>query len=86
MMARNFDLQNQNFRTHDQALTLIDWTQLDKALAVGVVGTRTPTLGRAVTSIVDEHPCPSCVYQVMIPFRQDSGNQWRWLGVVYPGD
>ena len=86
MMARNFDLQNQSFRTHGEALTRVNWNQVDQALAQGVERSRTTLGGKTVTSIVDEHPCANCVYQVMIPFRQDSGNQWRWLGIFYPGD
>jgi len=86
MMGRNFDLQNQSFRTPAEALARVNWDQLDKTLARGVERSRTVPGGKTVNSVVDEHPCPTCVYQVMIPFRQDADTQWRWLGIVYPGD
>jgi hypothetical protein len=86
MMARNFDLQNQSFRTPAEAMARVNWDQLDKTLARGVERSRTVPGGKTVNSVVDEHPCPTCVYQVMVPFRQDADNQWRWLGIVYPGD
>lgn len=86
MMARNFDLQNQRFRTPAEALALVNWDQLDKTLARGVERSRTVPGGKTLNSVVDEHPCPACGYQIMIPFRQDADNQWRWLGIAYPGD
>ncbi len=86
MMARNFDLQNQSFRTHTEALTHVNWDQLDQALARGVEKSRTTSGGKVVNSVLDEHPCSNCIYQVLVPFRQDSNNQWRWLGIFYPGD
>lgn len=86
MMARTFDLQNQNFRTPAEALARVNWDQLDKALDRGVERSRTTPGGKVVNSIVDEHPCPECVYQVVIAFRQDGDTQWRWLGIAYPGD
>jgi hypothetical protein len=85
MMARDFDFQNQSFRTSDEALAHVNWDQLDKALARGVETSRTLP-GRKVNQVVDEHPCPTCVYQIIISFRQGGDNQWRWAGVAYPGD
>jgi hypothetical protein len=86
MMGRNFELQNENFRTHVEAIGHIRWDQLDATLARGVERSRTMPSGKTANSVIDEHPCPICRYQVMIAFRQDGDNQWRWSGVFYPGD
>ena len=86
MMARNFEIQGQSFRTPGDALARVNWDQLDKTLARGVERSRAVPGGKDVKWVVDEHPCPTCVYQIEIPFRQDADNQWRWLGIVYPGD
>jgi hypothetical protein len=86
MMTRNFYLQDQSFQTPAEALARLNWDQLDKALARGVEGSSSTPWGKAQHSIVDEQPCPKCVFQVKIVFSQDGDNQWRWAGVVYPGD
>lgn len=85
-IGRNFYLQNCRIRSTDDIFRQLNWPQLSKALADGVLAGRKSPLGRQVRSISDQHPCDNCVYQVMLQFEEDAEGQWRWTGVVYPGD
>lgn len=86
MIGRNFYLQNSRIRSTDDIFRQVNWPQLTKALADGVLADRKSPLGRQIRSISDQHPCSNCVYQVMLTFGEDADGQWRWTGVVYPGD
>jgi hypothetical protein len=86
MIGWNFYLQNSRIRSTDDVFRQLNWPQLAKALADGVTIDRTSPLGRPVRSVTDEHPCNNCAYQVRLTFGSDADGQWRWTGVIYPGD
>jgi hypothetical protein len=86
MMARDFMLQSESFRTPAEALAHVKWDELDRTLARGAEKPSSTPWGKALHLIVDEHPCPNCVFQIAVIFSQGGDNQWRWAGVEYPGD
>jgi len=86
MMDRRFYMQNARLRTVDDVFRQLNWRELDKVLAIGSVTTSKSAIGRKQESIIDPHPCANCKYAVMVSFRQDQEGQWRWTGIVYPGD
>ena len=77
---------NDFFRTWDQELASVKWNQVDRALTQGVETPNSTPWGRGLRTIIDEHPCPNCRYQVMLVFTQDKHNQWHFAGIGYPRD
>jgi hypothetical protein len=85
-MARKFYLQNARLRTVEDVFRQLNWPELDKVLATGSVTSGKSPIGRKRESITDAHPCPKCVYAVLVSFQQDRDGQWRWTGIAHPGD
>jgi hypothetical protein len=86
MMARNLTIGDRDFLSPDEARPLLRWDQLNSALSRGVEASSSTPWGSALRTILDEHPCLGCRYQVMLIFGQDGGGQWRMAGIGYPGD
>jgi len=86
MMARSFTSSGDGFLAPNEVLPRVQWDKLDGALTRGVEKSEHTPWGRVFRSILDEHPGPNSRFQVMLNFSQEGDNQWRWLGMAYPGD
>ena len=85
-LGYQFDGPWRRVRNPADVFRQLNWQQVVKALDEGETREDKSVLGRRTESITDLHPCPNCRYQVMLTFKEDPERQWRWTGIVFPGD